>query len=117
MLHLLLHVAVPVLVALAFFPSRRGKAALVMLATMAVDVDHLLADPVYDPTRCSIGFHPLHTVPAVLLYAVLFALPPLLGRVPWTPEPGPLSDTVRLVGLGLLLHMGLDWGDCALMGS
>ena len=32
-----------------------------------IDLDHLLADPVYAPDRCSIGFHPLHTAPAVVL--------------------------------------------------
>ena len=34
-----------------------------MMATMLVDLDHLFADPIYDPDRCSIGFHPLHQYP------------------------------------------------------
>lgn len=95
MLHLALHLVVPGLVAALFFRGRRRTAWLVMVATMLVDVDHLLATPVYDPTRCSIGFHPLHTAPAIALYAVLALVP-----------------RTRLVGVGLLLHMALDGLDC-----
>ena len=95
MLHLALHVAVPGLVAALFFRPAWARAWLVMLLTMLVDLDHLLATPVYDPARCSIGFHPLHTAPAIALYAVL-ALP----------------EKTRLVGLGLLIHMALDGLDC-----
>ena len=42
---------------------------------MAVDLDHLLADPIFDPHRMSIGFHPLHSYPAIAVY-VLFCLIP-----------------------------------------
>lgn len=97
MLHLVLHALVPGLVAWCCFRDRWQMAWLVMLATMAVDLDHLLADPIYDPARCSIGFHPLHTAPAIALYAAI-ALP----------------KKTRLVGLGLLIHMALDGLDCLL---
>jgi hypothetical protein len=60
-LHLVLHALVPLLVAWIFFRNRWQRAWAIMLATMLVDLDHLLADPIYDPDRCSIGFHPLHT--------------------------------------------------------
>ena len=30
------------------------------MLTMMVDLDHLIADPIFDPQRC-IGFHPLHS--------------------------------------------------------
>lgn len=73
-------------------------AASVMLATMAVDLDHLLADPIFDPTRCSLGFHPLHRLPVLAAY-------PLLLLHPWT----------RWVGAGLCIHMALDGLDCLLM--
>lgn len=66
-----------------------------MLSTMLVDLDHLLADPVYDPQRCGIGFHPLHSYPAIAAYA-LFLI----------PRP------TRLVALGLVIHMVLDALDC-----
>jgi hypothetical protein len=96
--HLLLHFAVPVGIALLFFRSRWRMAALVMIATMLVDLDHLLANPLYDPNRCSIGFHPLHTWPAVAIYLIL-ALP----------------ARTRLIGVGLLIHMALDALDCGWM--
>jgi hypothetical protein len=96
--HLALHFAVPICLALLFFKERWQRAALIMIATMLVDLDHLLATPIYDPNRCSIGFHPLHTWPAVAVYVAL-----LLPK--WT----------RLVGIGLLIHMALDALDCSWM--
>lgn len=71
MIHILLHFAVPLLVALAFYRDRWKNATLIMVATMLVDLDHLLADPIYDPQRCSIGFHPLHTILAILALCLL----------------------------------------------
>ena len=66
-----------------------------MLSTMAVDVDHLIADPIYDPNRCGIGFHPLHTYPVITLYALLL-----------------IPSVTRLIGSGLVIHMALDGLDC-----
>jgi hypothetical protein len=111
MLHIALHLVLPPLVALLAYRSRWGRATLLMLATMLVDVDHLLADPVYDPERCSIGFHPLHSVPAIVLWALLFAVPLALARRRSEPL-GPRVWTVHVIGAGLLLHMGLDGLDC-----
>jgi hypothetical protein len=96
--HLILHVAVPMAVAVLFFRQHWLRASIVMIATMVVDVDHLLAMPIYDPHRCSIGFHPLHTWPAILLYVVLL-----------------YPKQTRLVGLGLVIHMLLDGLDCGVM--
>lgn len=95
-LHLLLHLLVPGVVAALLFRAQWQRAWLILLATMAVDLDHLLADPVYDPNRCSIGFHPLHQGWAVGVYGLMTA---------WR--------RTRLVGLGLLIHMALDLSDCA----
>jgi len=69
-----------------------------MMATMIVDLDHLMAVPVYDPDRCSIGFHPLHTYPAIGVYFLLLLIP-----------------QIRLIGVGLLIHMALDKIDCLWM--
>ena len=65
---------------------------------MLVDVDHILADPIYDPNRCSIGFHHLHGFLPIALYLFLCFVPKL--RI------------VRIVGLGLMIHMALDSMDC-----
>lgn len=97
-IHLFLHFAVPALIALAFYRQRFLSAWLIMVATMVVDLDHLLADPIFDPNRCSIGFHPLHSYPAIGAYALM------------TIPPG-----LRLIGLGLLIHMAVDWTDCLWM--
>lgn len=94
--HLLLHVAVPGLVAVFAYRQRWLRAWTVMVATMLVDFDHLFADPIYDPGRCGIGFHPLHSYPAIAGYAALMLVP-----------------KARLVAVGLLLHMALDALDCA----
>lgn len=112
MLHIVFHFAVPLLVAIAFYHSHWKPATLILILTILVDVDHLLADPIYDPQRCSIGFHPLHTAPAIAMYALLFALPLVLGRKPDAPGLRPYARTVHLIGLGLLIHMALDWSDC-----
>jgi hypothetical protein len=95
--HLVLHAAVPGAVAWVFFRSRWRRAWLIMLAAMLVDLDHLLADPIYDPNRCGIGFHPLHTAPAIAGYALLSILP-----------------ATRLIGVGLVIHMALDLSDCGI---
>ncbi len=94
-LHLILHGLVPGVAARAWFRIAWRRAWLIMLATMAVDLDHLLAVPVYDPGRCSIGFHPLHTAPAVAGYVLMLGLPQM-----------------RILGSGLLIHMALDASDC-----
>ena len=95
MFHLSLHFIVPALIAALFFRPRWQFAYLVMMATMLVDLDHLLAIPIYDASRCSIGFHPLHHPWFIALYIVLCFLP-----------------KTRLVGVGLMIHMVLDSIDC-----
>ena len=96
--HLLLHFIVPGIVARISFWDRWIQAWLIMALTIIVDLDHLLADPIYDPNRCSIGFHPLHSYPAILFYLVMTMIP-----------------KTRLIGLGLLVHMALDGIDCIWM--
>ena len=98
LVHILLHLVVPIVVARLGWKDRWPTAALIMLATMVVDLDHLSAIPVYDPCRCSIGFHPLHSVWAIASYGALS-----------------LFRRTRLWGIGLLIHMALDLIDCLWM--
>ena len=42
-----------------------------MISTMIVDLDHLLATPIYQADRCSINFHPLHSYYAIVIYAIM----------------------------------------------
>lgn len=93
--HLLLHLLVPLLLAKLFAGKQWRSAFYCMLATMLVDLDHLLATPMYSPDRCSINFHPLHLWPVWIIYGVVAAVP-----------------KSRWIGIGLLLHMLLDAIDC-----
>jgi hypothetical protein len=79
---------------------------------MLVDIDHLLANPIYDPARCSLGFHPLHTTPAIVIYVLLFAIPLVWLRKADSLDLHPTARELHLIGLGLLIHMGLDGIDC-----
>ena len=96
--HLILHFIVPGIAARWGFKGQWKKAWAIMLATMIVDLDHLLASPIFDPNRCSIGFHPLHSYPAILCYLAMALIP-----------------KSRIIGVGLLIHMALDGIDCLWM--
>jgi hypothetical protein len=112
MLHIALHFLIPLLVALTCYRRRWRNTSLILVATMLVDADHLLADPIYDPERCSIGFHPLHSVPAIVIYLLLFVLPLIVGRNSRVTGLTHPVNVLHLVGLGLLIHMALDGIDC-----
>ena len=70
-------------------------AYLLMLATMLIDLDHLLAKPVFDPLRCSVGFHPLHSFYAIPVYVLLLLLP-----------------ATQIIAVGVLFHLFTDTVDC-----
>lgn len=102
-IHIIAHFAVPALVALGLTkwiknPHKWMYYFSIMASTIVIDLDHLLADPLYDPNRCSIGFHPLHSVWAVGIYLMLL-----------------FPKQTRIVGAGLLIHIILDGIDCAMM--
>ena len=96
--HYSLHFLAPGLIAWFFFRDNWKHAWLIMIATMLVDLDHLLADPLFDPNRCSIGFHPLHSYYAIAAYFVLA-----------------FFERYRSIAVGLLFHMFTDWQDCLWM--
>ena len=95
MLHISLHLVVPLAVVGLFFKKEWKIAYFIMLSTMLVDLDHLLANPIYDPNRCSIGFHPLHQPWFIAFYFILSFYP-----------------KTRFIGVGLVIHMVLDAIDC-----
>ena len=73
---------------------------LAIFGSNLIDVDHLLANPIYDPNRCSINFHPLHswyTMP-LWVFGLLFR-----------------NKLVRYFCLGVLLHLWLDWINCLML--
>jgi hypothetical protein len=94
----MLHIMVPGVLAWLAFAPRWQRAWLIMLLTMVIDVDHLLATPIYDAHRCSIGFHPLHTWMAIAIYVSMLFM-----------------SSTRVMGAGLVVHMALDALDCVWM--
>ena len=98
LVHYSLHFLAPGLIAFLFFRADWKRAWGIMLLTMLVDLDHLMADPLFDPSRCSIGTHPFHTWPAMALYGLMLFNPQL-----------------RIAGTGLLFHMATDAQDCLWM--
>ena len=97
-IHYSLHFIFPLLIAFIFFRKNWKKVYLIMLLTMIVDLDHLIANPIYQADRCSINFHPLHTYYAIAAYFIL-----IFFRKP-----------LNIIGIGLLLHMLTDFIDCLL---
>ncbi len=94
-LHYGLHYVVPGLIAYWFYRSQWKRVWLLLILTMLIDLDHLLATPIFDPNRCSINFHPLHTYAASGVYIILI-----------------LFKKSRIIGIGLLLHILTDALDC-----
>lgn len=101
LVHYALHLLVPGGIAYLYDPVHWKRNWLVLLATMLVDLDHLLATPVFEVGRCSIGFHPLHTSYAIAAY--------ILGIIFIKHR------TIRLIFIGLLYHMFTDLVDCIWM--
>ena len=97
LIHYGLHFIFPILIAVVFFKSNWQKVAIIFIATMLVDLDHLLASPIFDSDRCSINFHPLHSYFAIELYFF-----------------GVFFKKTRILAIGLLLHMLADYIDCYL---
>ncbi|MDF0715791.1 DUF6122 family protein [Muricauda sp. 334s03] len=98
LLHYGIHFLVPILIAFWFFKDNRIKVALILLAGIIIDIDHLWATPLYDPNRCSIGFHVLHSYWAIAIYCIL-----------------PFFRPTRIIGLALIIHIIADILDCLLM--
>lgn len=97
-LHYGIHFLLPLLVAFTFFKSKWKYAYIIMIGTMLIDLDHLLATPIFDTNRCSINFHPLHSYFAIALYLLLI-----------------IPKKTRVLGLGLIIHIIADTVDCLFM--
>ncbi|APD06158.1 hypothetical protein UJ101_00619 [Flavobacteriaceae bacterium UJ101] len=97
-IHYGLHFVFPVFFAYFFYKKNWKKIAFILLCTMLVDLDHLLAHPIFDPNRCSIGFHFLHQYWAISIYTLMLFFP-----------------KTRIIAIGLLFHMITDSIDCWMM--
>ena len=96
-IHYSLHFIFPLLISLIFFNSKWKKVYLIFLLSMLVDLDHLLANPIFQENRCSINFHPLHSYIAIGIYFV-----------------GLFFSKTRILAISLLFHMLTDLIDCYL---
>jgi hypothetical protein len=90
-----MHFLIPGLIAYLFFKKNWKKVWFIFVLTMLVDLDHLLAEPIFDATRCSINYHPLHSFYAIGFYFILL-----------------IPSKTRLIAIGLLFHMITDTADC-----
>ncbi len=97
-IHYSLHFIAPGFISYGFYRKTWIKTWIIMLATMVIDLDHLLANPIFDPHRCSINFHPLHTYYAMFIYFILL-----------------FNKKTRPIGIALCLHIATDSLDCFLM--
>ena len=97
MLHYGGHWLAPFALGWLFWREKWWSAGLVFAAANLIDLDHLLATPIFDPNRCSIGFHLLHGWEAAMAYGAM-----LLVTRWW----------VRALGAGALWHLAVDYGDC-----
>ncbi|WP_103070245.1 DUF6122 family protein [Aquimarina sediminis] len=98
LIHYGFHFIIPLLIALCFFPKQWKKVYIIFIGAMLIDLDHLLANPVFDPHRCSIGFHPLHNYYAITGYFIML-----------------FFTKTRIIGLALLWHIVTDQIDCWMM--
>lgn len=98
LIHYGIHFGLPLAIALLFFKSKWKVAFLIMISTMLIDLDHLLATPIFETNRCSINFHPLHTYYAMMVYVVML-----------------FFKKTRLLGIGLATHILADAVDCLVM--
>lgn len=96
-IHYGLHFIVPFLLAYFLFRDKWKIVYLIFICSMLVDLDHLLANPIFDKNRCSINFHPLHSYIAISFYFI-----------------GIFFKKTRIFCLALLFHMLTDYIDCYL---
>ena len=96
-IHYSLHFLFPLAIAYIFFKDKWKTVYFIFLASMLVDLDHLLATPIFAENRCSINFHPLHTYYAMAIYFL-----------------GLFFKKTRILAIALLFHMLTDLIDCYL---
>ena len=96
-LHYGTHFLVPIVIAYWFYKPQFWRVLFIFLGAMLIDLDHLLATPIFAPERCSIFFHPLHSALAIVVYVLLLFFRPS-----------------RLIGMALCLHIIADSLDCLL---
>ncbi|WP_275126012.1 DUF6122 family protein [Zhouia amylolytica] len=96
-IHYGIHFLVPILIAFIFYRSNWKKSLVILISSIIIDIDHVWANPIFDPNRCSINFHLLHSYPFIFIYTLLL-----------------FNNKSRIYGIALLLHILADTTDCIL---
>ena len=97
LVHYGFHFLVPLAISILFYKKTWKLAYLIFIGTILIDLDHLLASPIFDASRCSINFHPLHSYYAIGVYTIML-----------------IPKKTRILGIALILHMFADYLDCIL---
>ncbi|UAM96671.1 DUF6122 family protein [Polaribacter litorisediminis] len=96
-IHYSLHFIVPLFFSYFFFREKWKKVYIIFLCSILIDLDHLLATPIFAENRCSINFHPLHSYMAMAVYFL-----------------GLFFKKTRIICMALLFHLLTDFIDCYL---
>jgi hypothetical protein len=80
LIHYFLHLGFPVVIALVFFRENWKKAYLILLATMLVDLDHLLATPIF---RCGALQHSVPSLAHLLCHIRVCSPPFFQEAIPY----------------------------------
>jgi hypothetical protein len=91
------HFLLPLLISFLCFKKNWKTIYLIFLCSMLVDLDHLVANPIFQKNRCIINFHPLHSYIAIGMYFM-----------------GLFFKKTRIIAFALLLHILTDFIDCYL---
>jgi hypothetical protein len=95
LIHYGTHFIVPIGIAKWGYPTKFKQVLFIFWGAILIDVDHLLASPIFDPERCSIFFHPLHSSVAIMCYILLCFI-----------------QKTQIIGFALCLHILADSLDC-----
>lgn len=96
-LHYFLHLVFPFFIAFFFFRKNWKNVYLIFLLSMCIDLDHLFQNPIFDPNRCSIGFHFLHRYFMIYVYFIFL-----------------IFKKTRVFAFAILFHILTDYVDCLL---
>lgn len=97
LIHYGIHLLVPIAIGLGV-KTKKLQTSIILLSGIVIDIDHLWANPIFDPDRCSIAFHPLHGYWAIGFYILLLS-----------------NRKTRLWGAAFLIHILADTTDCLLI--
>jgi hypothetical protein len=99
-IHYGIHFGGPFFIALFFYRKNFWWAVALLNLNMLIDLDHLWSTPIFKADRCSIDYHFMHSVYAIIFYILLSLIP---------------HRTLRLVGMGLIIHIIADFTNCFLI--